>query len=200
MPVQLDRTDVQRRRVLLRALAAVGAPWMMSQAPAHEAFGPVTPPLAAPRISLIRSNGMGGQLAPLLRGRVTAVQLMFTGCSATCPIQGAVFAAAQQQLANESAELQLVSISIDPLGDDLKALQTWLQRFEANPQRWTAAVPNHKGADQLLNFLRGRATGADRHTPQTYIFDREARLAYRTQDLPSTEQVIALMRQVASMR
>jgi protein SCO1/2 len=125
---------------------------------------------------------------------------MFTGCTATCPIQGAIFADAASQLATAGRELRLLSISIDPLGDDAQALTAWLQRYGAQPQRWGAAVPLVKDVDKLLDFVRGRASGVDRHTAQAFLFDRHARLAYRTADMPAGGDLVALMRQLADLR
>lgn len=166
---------------------------------AHETFGPVRPPLPAPAMKLTATHGKAFELSRALHNRVTAVQLMFTGCSATCPIQGAVFADVQQRLDGEALDFRLLSISIDPLGDDLDAMRAWLAKFGAQPYRWSGALPSPADVDRLLDFMRGRASGADRHTPQTYIFDRRARLAFRSADLPSGEQLVSLMKQVASL-
>ena len=110
-----------------------------------------------------------------------------------------MFADAQHKLAGDSPRLRLLSISIDPLGDDRKALGDWMARFDADPRRWTAALPKVADVDRRLDFVWGRANGADRHTPQAYVFDRSARLAYRTEDLPSGQQLVDVMRQVAKL-
>ncbi len=170
-----------------------------AQAQGHVEFGPVRPPVAAPALRLTGTDGKPWLLPSALEGRITALQLMFTGCSATCPIQGAAFADAQQKLEHDAADLRLLSVSIDPLGDDRRALAAWLARYGAKPQRWTAALPRAQDVDPLLDFVRGRASGADRHTPQIYLFDRRARLVYRTADLPSGEQLALLMRQIATL-
>lgn len=149
---------------------------------------------------LATAEGRSATLQGLLKGHTTAVQLMFTGCSATCPIQGAIFADAARMLAGASRELRLLSVSIDPLGDSPKALEAWLRRFDAPPQRWTAAVPRMQDVDGLLDFLRGRASGVDRHTAQAFLFDRQARLAFRTIDMPSGADLAALLRQLAELR
>ena len=106
-------------------------------------------------------------LAQRLCGKVTAVQLIFTGCSATCPIQGALFADVARRL--HGSGTALLSLSIDPLSDDAPALRGWLQRFGPSPQ-WRAAAPRVGDVDRLLDFLRGRAAGSDRHTTQVYLF------------------------------
>jgi protein SCO1/2 len=151
-------------------------------------------------MSVTTAAGRTVALQRLLKGQVTALQLMFTGCTATCPIQGAIFADAARMLAGASNELRLLSVSIDPLGDSPKALADWLGRFGTPPsQRWTAAVPRVQDVDTLFDFLRGRASGVDRHTAQAFLFDRQARLAFRTVDMPAGADLAALMRQLAEM-
>jgi len=187
-----------RRHLLAAAAACVAAPAWVGQARAHGSFGPVQPALAAPALHVQDSEGRRTALAALLKGRTTAVQLMFTGCSATCPIQGALFAQAQQRLASGDPHLRLLSVSIDPLGDDLAALRAWLARFGAQAPRWTAALPHLGDVDRWLDFLRGRAPGTDRHTAQAFVFDRQARLVYRTEDMPDPGELVRLMQGIAA--
>jgi protein SCO1 len=189
-----------RRQMLMSAALAGGAPWLAAPAAAHAVYGPVAPPLQAPAIPVTGSDGRPQPLRAMLSGHVTAVQLMFTGCSATCPIQGAIFADAARQLHRDDPALRLLSISIDPLGDDARALAAWLGRFGPPATRWRAAVLAAKDVDPLIDFLRGRASGADRHTAQAFLFDRQARLAFRTVDMPAGADLAALMRQLAARR
>jgi len=161
-------------------------------------FGPVKPPQATPALSVLSLDWRTTDLASVLRGQFSAMHLMFTGCSATCPIQGAIFAEVQRHLAGAPVHFRLLSLSIDPLGDDPKKLRDWLQRFDADPARWSAALTASKDLDRLLDFVRGRAQGVDRHTAQVYLFDREARLVYRSADMPPAGSVVALMRRIAT--
>lgn len=189
-----------QRRDTLALMAALAAPLAMAQtaAPAHEPFGPLRPPLPAPKLALTGSDGKRSELTDRLRGRITALQLMFTGCSATCPIQGALFGAVAT-LINSQREMQLLSLSIDPLGDSPQALRAWLARFGTHA-RWQAAIPRVGDVDRLLDFVRGRAAGADRHTAQVYLFDRQARLAYRTAEMPPARFVADMMGELSRMR
>ena len=188
-----------QRRKTLALLTVLAAPLAMAQtaAPAHEPFGPLRPPLPAPKLALTGEDGKRFELTERLRGRITALQLMFTGCSATCPIQGALFGAVAS-LINTKREMQLLSLSIDPLGDSPQAVRAWLARFGAHAH-WQAAVPRVEDVDRLLDFVRGRAAGADRHTAQVYLFDRQARLAYRTADMPPARFVAETMGQLSRM-
>jgi protein SCO1 len=189
----------RQRRNTLVLLSALAALWAKAQtaAPAHEPFGPLRPPLPTPRLSLTADDGKRFELTERLRGRVTALQLMFTSCSATCPIQGALFGALAP-LVETQREMQLLSLSIDPLGDGPQAVRSWLTRFGTHTN-WQGAVPRVEDVDRLLDFVRGRAAGADRHTAQVYLFDRQARLAYRTADMPPARFVADLMGQLSRM-
>lgn len=178
-----------RRRDLLAVLASASF-----TARAHDPFGPVDPPRAAPSLLLSGADGSMRDIIDRLRGRVTAVQLMFTTCSAVCPIQGALFAAVAQRL--QGGEMHLLSLSIDPLNDDPRALAAWLARFGAGPA-WQAAAPRVADVDRLFDLLAGRAPGPDRHSTQVYLFDRRARLVYRTPELPKVAHVVEMLQTLA---
>jgi protein SCO1 len=189
----------QPRRNALAWLTALAAPPLIAQtaAPSHDPFGPVRPPLPAPKLPLTGGDGKRFELTDRLRGRVTGLQLMFTTCSATCPIQGALFGAVAPLLAGQR-DMQLLSISIDPLGDSPQAVRAWLARFGRHTH-WQAALPRVEDVDRLLDFVRGRAASADRHTAQVYLFDRQARLAYRTADMPPARFIADMMGQLSRM-
>ena len=161
-------------------------------APPHADFGPILPPLPAPRLKMITHGGQATDLRRLLDGRVCALQLMFTSCSATCPIQGAVFADAAKRLASaglEARAVRLLSFSIDPLGDTPQALSTWMRQHGPSPL-WHAAVPVHPdGGQQMLEFLRAGRPGPDPHTGQVHVFDRRGRWIFKSADLPSSREI-----------
>jgi protein SCO1/2 len=183
------------RRSLLASALALASAGLGRAAWAHDSTGAVNPPQPVLRATITRHDGRKADLAALLRGRVTAMQLMFTGCSATCPIQGALFAAAEQQLARgdpDPGSVQLLSLSIDPLGDDVAALKAWRAKFGAG-DLWSAVVPAMQDLDALLGFLQGRKARADRHTAQVYFFNRRAELVLRTVDFPPSREVVRLL-------
>lgn len=197
------------RRAWLRGLSALaaGAAGLVAGEPAraHGELGPVAPPQPLPALALTLTltlhDGRRMALAHLLQGRVTALQLMFTGCSSVCPLQGALFAQAQAQLPSAATTLpwQLLSVSIDPLGDDARALAAWRQRHGAGA-RWLAGVPALAEADLLLDRLRGRSSrGPDRHTSQVFVIDAAGRLAFRTAELADPAAIVTALRGVAGV-
>ncbi|MDM0108043.1 SCO family protein [Variovorax sp. J22R24] len=186
--------SARRRLLTAGALALLGMP---DTGRAAVGVGPVVPAVAAPALPLRRHDGAARTLQVQLRGAVTAVQLMFTGCSTVCPIQGALFAALQAAMAAErGTTLRLLSLSIDPLADDPAALSAWLRRFNAGPA-WSAAAPTREALEGMLTLFKGAAAAGDRHTGQVHVFDRDARLVWRTTELPPTAEVMAALRRAA---
>jgi protein SCO1 len=198
-----------RRQGLLLLAAALGRPATAQPArPAapgttpHFPFGPLPVPRALPNWPVHTHQGQATDLAALCRGRSTALQLMFTSCSATCPIQGALFAQAQAMLmaaAGGPGRLQLLSLTIDPLSDDPAALAAWLRRHGAGPL-WRGAQPRLADRDAQLAFFNQDGlrppSGSDPHTTQVHLIDRQARLVYRTPALPPAEQIASLLRRI----
>ena len=89
--------------------------------------------------------------------------------------------------------MQLVSLSIDPLNDDAKALKAWRQRFGAG-ESWLAGSPAMKDVAPWLDFLQGRNKGVDRHTAQVYFFNPRVELAFRTVDFPPAPEIVKLLK------
>ena len=198
-PLELfDFIPLMRRRRLFGLAAA--SVCMSGVALAHNAVGFVNPPQMPPRTRVQSHLGRATPLAALFNGKVTALQLMFTGCSATCPIQGALFASVQEKLLALSAPIQsaqLISFSIDPMGDGPRELRQWLKTFDAGKQ-WLGLTPNLKDLDPFLDFLQGRAKNSDRHTGQVYFFDHKGQLALRSTDFPPADLVVQRLKELAA--
>jgi len=163
----------------------------------HADFGPVAPAKAVPSVTCMLSDGRTATLVELLTGKTTALQLMFTGCSAVCPMQGALFARLQGMLTDQLARnIQLLSLSIDPLSDDPKALSAWLKRFDARPG-WLAASPVLAALGRVTALFRRGANAADDHSTQVYLINRGALLVWQTSDLPTPRELADLLLQLA---
>lgn len=197
--------DLSRRRWLSQAsalLAATSLPSLPTTAWSHGSAGPLDTPRALGDWPLIDDLGQQLSLSARLRGQVTAIQLMFTGCSALCPLQGALFATIQQRLGPDLSRLgiQLLSISIDPLADDPAALARWRRGFEAG-KAWRTASPRPADLDALLDQLDDARNAprpiGDRHSTQVMVCDRQGRLRWRSLPLSGAEPVVQALRQLA---
>jgi protein SCO1/2 len=196
-PVALpDHALTLSRRSFLGGTLALALSSRAAPVRAHNDAGVVEPPVAPPTLDLTLHDGTSTSLHKLLRGKVSAVQLMFTSCSATCPIQGALFAEGAKQLGERIADAQWLSLSIDPGRDTVQSLRSWLGRFGAHP-RWHAALPRAPELDRFVSFLKAAKSGADRHTPQVYFFNRKGQLAMRSVDFPPAAELLRVLDDLA---
>lgn len=182
-----------RRRLLGAGLAALlggqGAPLRAADRPT----GWVTPPQPVPAVPVQLAEG-GSQLLPkLFEGRITAVQLMFTSCSSTCPTQGAAFGALASRL--HGVGWQLLSLSIDALGDTPQRLAAWQKPFGAHPS-WRLGLPAVVDVERLRDYFHGAPSRAGTHTAQVFLVDARARLAWRSGDNPALAEVVGALNMV----
>ena len=185
-----------RRALLVGGAAAVPAIRLGWAAPPAADHGRIRPPIAAPDIPLVGNDGVATTLPRLLAERVSALQVMFTACRTTCPIQGAIFARVQKLIPDQVARgIQLVSVSVDPAHDTSVALAQWLRRFGARPG-WRAAAPRPADVEQVRAFFGAGRTATDNHSTQVQLFDRTGSLVWRTGELPEAEEVATLLRRI----
>jgi protein SCO1/2 len=185
------------RRSLLRAALVANLHPLLGAAPGiiKADHGQIKPPMPLPDMELVRHNGARTRLLPLVDGHVTAVQLIFTRCTTTCPIEGSIFQRVQKLLPDMAQRgIQLLSLSNDPEEDGPKALSAWLRRFHAGPN-WIAAAP--LGADLAkLNEIFGKSSDSADHSTQVQILDRHGRLVWRTFELPRAEEIALILQKV----
>jgi protein SCO1/2 len=194
--------DLSRRRALSGVLAACAtaavAP-LGSRARAqipNADHGRVIPPVPIPDLRVADTEGRTVGLASLLQGRATALHLMFTGCSSVCPIQGVIFERVQTLLPDQrELGIQLLSLSIDPLGDKPAALKAWLRHYNAR-EGWMALAPRAADLVQVLTLFGQGPNAVENHVTQVNIIDRRAQLVFRTQSLPSGDSLAAILRKV----
>ncbi len=175
------------------ALGARTSPRAEAQAVRAD-HGRVVPPVPIPDFAVRGADGAPARLARLLQGRVTALHLMFTGCSSVCPIQGVIFERVQTLLPDQAERgIQLLSLSIDPQADTPRAMQAWLQRFDAHAG-WTAVVPQSADLGRLLELFGQGRNAVDNHVTQVNIINRRGELVFRTEPLPSADSVAELLK------
>jgi protein SCO1 len=184
------------RRGFLGSVAASCLPLLWTARSFAQDHGRIRPPVAPPNLPLIRNDGTATTLGALLDHRATALQVMFTACTTTCPIQGAIFERVQKLLPDQIARgVQLVSLSVDPRRDTAPTLASWLRRFHAR-SGWIAAAPREQDVEQVREFTGKGRSASDNHSTQVQILNREGLLVWRTGELPEAEEIAALLRRV----
>jgi protein SCO1/2 len=103
----------------------------------------------------------------LVKGRVTAINFIFTSCTTVCPLMGVRFAQVQPLLPKN---VSLISISIDPVNDTPERLSAWAQRVGAKPG-WTLITGPKPDITTLLRSLGTTIADPASHTPLILIVD-----------------------------
>src|SRR5215510_13458307 len=73
-----------------------------------------------------------------LRGKVWIGSFIFTRCTGPCPAVTSTMARLQSELKDElnGGKLKLVTFTVDPTRDDLKALNDYANNRQADPNNW----------------------------------------------------------------
>jgi protein SCO1 len=124
--------------VLMRALTAA---MLLASIAACSEHATAASPWGAdyfPNVPLVTQDGKKVRFFDdLIKGKVVAVNFIFTGCSASCSMETARLRDVQDLLADRMGkDVFFYSISIDPDNDTPQALKAYAQRFKIGPG-WT---------------------------------------------------------------
>jgi len=130
--------------------------------------------LNVPDVSLVDQDGKPVRFyTDLVKGRVVAVNFVFTTCTTICPPMGATFAKLEKLMAGK--DVQLISVSIDPANDTPERLKAWSQKFGKGPG-WTLVTGDRDEVTRLLKTLGVYTAGVTDHSPLVLLGnDREHR-------------------------
>jgi protein SCO1/2 len=106
--------------------------------PRPKTSGPQPPILfAAPKFELTDQTG-GAFGTQQLAGHVWIANFMFTNCAATCPRQTTRLAELHRHARRwpDWERIRLVSITVDPERDSVKALHEYAEQHQADHERW----------------------------------------------------------------
>lgn len=119
---------VARAAGLALALSLSAAP---APAPAATAFDD----RAVPDVPVVDQAGVARRFVSELAGdRVLVISFMFTTCRTLCPITNGLLAALDDRLAEDAVpDVRIVSVTIDPVTDDVAALGASAEAFGAGP-------------------------------------------------------------------
>lgn len=128
--------------------------------------------MTIPDVELLDQNGRAVHFyTDLVKGKTVAVQFIFTTCTTVCPPLGATFARVQKELgagAGAGRDVQLISISVDPVTDTPERLKAWASKFHA-AEGWTLVTGAKPQVDELLRALGAATASPADHSPTVLI-------------------------------
>ena len=135
----------------------------------------------------------------LVKGKTVAINFIFTTCTTICPSLTATFRRVQEDLATRAPEVQLISISVDPITDTPERLRDFATRFKAGPG-WTFVTGDKADIDSLLLGLGAAAANASDHTPTILVSNDVTGYRTRTYGLSSPATLVKVVAEAASRK
>lgn len=174
------------------------------QAPAETASSENDPSaissIRIPDVSVLDQHGKSLNFyRDLVKGKVVAVNFVFTTCTAICPSLTATFRRVQQQLQENSVNAQLISISVDPTTDTPERLHAFAEKFKAAPG-WTFVTGSTSDIDSILKEFGVAVANKTDHTPMILIGNDEAGYWTRTYGLSSPTAIVKLISEAADRK
>jgi cytochrome oxidase Cu insertion factor (SCO1/SenC/PrrC family) len=110
--------------------------------------------LAAHDVMLVNQDGQRVHFyGDLVKGRIAAINSIFTTCTTICNPMGANFAALEKLLGSRAGkDVNLISISVDPLTDTPEKLKAWRAKFKGG-SGWTLLTGEKRDVDHVLQEL-----------------------------------------------
>lgn len=135
----------------------------------------------------------------LVKGKVVAVNFVFTTCTAICPSLTATFRRVQEQLAEEKLSAQLISISVDPTVDTPERLHEFAGKFKAETG-WTFVTGSTSDIESILKEFGVAAANKNDHSPMILIGNEKAGYWTRAYGLSSPTSLVKLIALAANQK
>lgn len=171
----------------------------------HEAPAPAPPPAAdtpekpdIPDVSLFDQDGRPVRFhTDLVKGKVVAMNFVFTTCTTVCPPMGATFGKLRRLLGEKAGrDVHLISVSVDPRTDTPERLKAWAGKFGAGPG-WTLVTGDAGQVGTLLKALGVYTASPAEHTPIVLVGNDARGEWTRAYGLAPPEQLAELIEKAA---
>jgi len=115
-----------------------------------------------PEVRLTNQNGDEVRLSDVLNKRIALISFIDTGCSTICPLVGATVAAVAEDLKDDTSNVAIVSISIDPDWDTPDRLLAWRNLYGEIPE-WTLLTGLRPEISKLLRSFGTYSANLEDH-------------------------------------
>jgi protein SCO1/2 len=136
----------------------------------------------------------------VLGDKIVAVNFIFTSCTTVCPAQSLIFAKLQTLVGKRlGKDMELVSVSIDPLTDSPARLKRYAEKQGAKPGwRWiTGGKPN---IDRIVAGFDALAGDFADHPAVIFVGDPRSGQWTRFNGFPQPQRLAQRMRELAAAR
>jgi len=150
-----------------------------------------------PEVEVLDQDGNAVHFySDLIKGKIVAINFIFTNCTTICPPLAATFARVQKEMGDKvGKDVHFISISVDPLTDTPERLKAWGAKFKAGPG-WTFVTGDKQEIDKLLNALGASVSRREDHSPTVIVGNDLKGVWRRTYGLARSAQLVGLIMDV----
>lgn len=173
----------------------------MHQHPAAAAAAPGAVTVRGLDTTLLDQDGRAVHLKRDVIGRkIVVVDFVYTSCTTVCPLASAMFADLQAQLGDRlGSEVELVTITVDPVRDTPARLKSYAAKFQAKPG-WTWLTGSPVAVNELLKGMGAYATDFTQHPLMTLVGDGRSGQWTRFSGLPEPKRLAEHLRRIDQQR
>jgi len=141
-----------------------------------------------PDVTLVNQNGARVKLRNLINSdKPVVVDFIYGTCTTICPVLSAGYVNLQRKLGQNSSNVNLISISIDPENDTPKVMKEYLKRYRAQPG-WDFLTGSRADIDKAMHAFDAYIPNKMYHYPLTLIRDPKTGKWVRVFGLTSTSE------------
>jgi protein SCO1 len=149
---------------------------------------------AVPDVKVVTQDGQTVDFySDLIKGKVVAVNFVFTSCTTVCPPLGAIFGKLQEQ----DPDAHLVSVSIDPDVDTPARLKAWSRKFGARPG-WTLVTGKKDDITRILKAMNAYSPDYVNHQPVTIVGNDATGTWKRSYGFTTAAKLAVMLRELES--
>jgi cytochrome oxidase Cu insertion factor (SCO1/SenC/PrrC family) len=136
----------------------------------------------------------------LVRGKRVLLNAIYTTCSGTCPAQTSIFTSVQRHLAQhpELGDVQLISISLDPLADKPARLAEFAEKYEAQPG-WTFLTGTRENVREVLEAMDLYVAIKEQHDPICVLGNESTGVWMKMVNLATPREIVDRLAYVATL-
>lgn len=152
-------------------------------------------------VSLLDQTGHSVNLKDdLVADKLVVMSFIYTSCTTVCPVVSGLMKQVHSQLGDRvGEEVQLVSISVDPLRDTPSRLLQYSQNFNAGTG-WSWLTGTPRSVDQTLKGLGAWAADYEAHPPLIMVGDGRSDRWARFYGFTSPETLVAKVNELSRAR
>lgn len=151
--------------------------------------------------TLVNQDGRSLHLRrDVIGSKIVVVDFVYTSCTTVCPVASAMFQELQSQLGEQlGREVELVTITVDPVRDTPARLKAFAEKFQARPG-WTWLTGSPIAVNDVLKGMGAYAADFTQHPLMTLVGDGTSGQWLRFAGLPEPRRLAEHVRHVAQSR